>query len=1003
MKWDKRVRIDVGSITKLSPPSNSFELKVPNLYYILRILYNTTESIHIEHFKIDSIVGTLDYKDKNLIVNSSLFDLKAIYQITPKEVFSKELYLRFHDYDLEFIGSGTIESHADTIKLDTLFSYADVLNGGVTLTYLNNQVTLDAKCEPITDLGRLEAKLGIDPYINEWVFKRLQAKSLHLDTVRSVFAPNKLEEFLAHLYVDAHYEDVSYVFDKDLAPVVAQSTHLTIQNSVASFTLESPSYRGHAIDAITASIDKLAIKRPQLISYPPMLRIDIDYKGLLTQQLMDILRMYDVNLPLAQRSGTTKLLFKYHKNLISKVKGWYATLSLNSANFLFNRLPFHVQEANLRIHDKHIFFESLKFAKKDEYRLSLKGDYDITQQKGEITGIANYFNFYGITNTKPIPFVSHFSPQAFTLEANGTTLNAMELFDFSISPNIFVLDANNTLHTQPIKLYRKGVFDATIDGTLNIKTLENSLTIALQTLNVPLENNTSLKLIQPLKLHTNPQDIRHIHTTQNLHLAYNNHTLSLEKFYIRLMENLQAHIQTLTLDGNYTAQARLEYDYTQQHLEGHLYDAQGTLTYQDKTLLLLKKDPLDFNITFNHDDTLVRIAPWDLEYHYMHGLHRFILPKLAPLRLYAPVLATYPELESNTDIRTRNFVDFDFNATLQNTQIPGYINPNSDGSLGFYGSYSLPQNALFVRLNDDVDLIMDDNLALSLSGARIDLDALSSAKLPINSSSSDLSFKQIDIDAQMGEFFFNGGHAFLYDTLQAAYIQGELYATVMHKLGRAILFYTQESIELFGEKFGDEFIRRLLNFNGLSGGEYSIYLQGTPMQFKGGITLQNATARGFTTYNNILALINSVPALLTLKSPGFNDQGYTINNGEILFSRTQNRFTFETIKLYGKSTNVFGNGAIDLTKKEIDLTLRIMLLKDAGTILSNIPIAGHLLLGDDGSLSTTLTVSGSVDDPKVSVNLGKDLIMAPVNIIKRTVDLPVKLLQWLNGTSQKSE
>ena len=51
-------------------------------------------------------------------------------------------------------------------------------------------------------------------------------------------------------------------------------------------------------------------------------------------------------------------------------------------------------------------------------------------------------------------------------------------------------------------------------------------------------------------------------------------------------------------------------------------------------------------------------------------------------------------------------------------------------------------------------------------------------------------------------------------------------------------------------------------------------------------------------------------------------------------------------------------------------------------------MVGYILLGDDGSLATTLTLSGKLDDPKIDTAIAKEIVTAPFNILKRTLVYP---------------
>lgn len=58
-----------------------------------------------------------------------------------------------------------------------------------------------------------------------------------------------------------------------------------------------------------------------------------------------------------------------------------------------------------------------------------------------------------------------------------------------------------------------------------------------------------------------------------------------------------------------------------------------------------------------------------------------------------------------------------------------------------------------------------------------------------------------------------------------------------------------------------------------------------------------------------------------------------------------------------------------------------------------IPLVGGIILGDDKRISTNVDVTGPTTDPKIETHLIMDTLKSPVNIIKRTLELPLELLK----------
>ncbi|MEO1937461.1 MAG: AsmA-like C-terminal domain-containing protein, partial [Sulfurimonas sp.] len=57
-------------------------------------------------------------------------------------------------------------------------------------------------------------------------------------------------------------------------------------------------------------------------------------------------------------------------------------------------------------------------------------------------------------------------------------------------------------------------------------------------------------------------------------------------------------------------------------------------------------------------------------------------------------------------------------------------------------------------------------------------------------------------------------------------------------------------------------------------------------------------------------------------------------------------------------------------------------------------LAGYIIF-DGETLSTKLKIRGKLSDPKVTTMVTKDIVSAPVNIMKRTLKLPFKLINGI--------
>ncbi len=212
--------------------------------------------------------------------------------------------------------------------------------------------------------------------------------------------------------------------------------------------------------------------------------------------------------------------------------------------------------------------------------------------------------------------------------------------------------------------------------------------------------------------------------------------------------------------------------------------------------------------------------------------------------------------------------------------------------------------------------------------------------------------------------------------------------------GNIIEFSTKgKMLNLKALRVTDTMLRPLINFQGLQKGRYTVKLSGNlDKEMKGEIIIEGGTMSDFKAYNNTLALINAIPALATLSSPGFSQKGFKITEGVAEYRKIGDSVIFDSIYVKGKSATIVGRGRLDLGKKTINMDLAIHTARELGKIVGNLPLLGYILMGKDKSYTIGLKISGSLDKPVVKTSAAKDILSLPLQLIKRTLESPAHII-----------
>lgn len=211
--------------------------------------------------------------------------------------------------------------------------------------------------------------------------------------------------------------------------------------------------------------------------------------------------------------------------------------------------------------------------------------------------------------------------------------------------------------------------------------------------------------------------------------------------------------------------------------------------------------------------------------------------------------------------------------------------------------------------------------------------------------------------------------------------------------GKAIMQLSQNGWALKASELKDTSMNQVAGRKGFKDGSFSIAAGGKSLDdFRGEWSASKTRLTDLKTYQGLLSFLDSIPTLLSLQTPDFNQKGFTIKNGKIRFNKKSDTIRVEAIELLGSSADIGGHGEIFLDKKELDLNIELRFLKATNNIINQIPLLNQVILGRDRSISTIIKISGSLDSPSYKSEVLKDTLLTPLKIIRNILQLPADIV-----------
>ena len=283
------------------------------------------------------------------------------------------------------------------------------------------------------------------------------------------------------------------------------------------------------------------------------------------------------------------------------------------------------------------------------------------------------------------------------------------------------------------------------------------------------------------------------------------------------------------------------------------------------------------------------------------------------------------------------------------------------------------------------------NLDIDIQGLIGVIDSTNDIISKISHSNENNSTIKVKIQAKNTNFIYKK-HKFLTDEANF-YFNKEINFSAKYKKSSLHGYTKNKFLLIEGKNYTKQALVPLFNFfNHFNYINLDFVTVRSPQNFyTGKIYIKKGAIKDLGALNNIIAFINTIPALLTLNNPGFSSKGYKIKKGYINYLFYNNILYFKQIKIKGINIDFDGKGYVDLNKNFIKMKIHtIIKIK-----LKKIPIIGkglsYLFFGKDGYLHVNIFVKGNLDNPKISKDMGGGIIESPLKLFKRIITLPFNI------------
>jgi hypothetical protein len=955
-----------------------------NRMFYAKYIHDWVNSIHIRTLNINDMSLKIAYDHRD----TSLFSLQTDYADVNSTIgfidsgitADSTVHIKGSDLSLK------IRTMMDFIRMEA-YTTADVIDkeNPVLRLYMANGtdqlgfsvIQLDA----IDNITSLLKQAGlVSPTLD-----KLHGKNVNLHHLNGHMRYDTTEAFIRNIDARATWHDLEYTLDTSLPNIISHHTELVLKDGLLRILPKKATYASHELGSSWLSIDLIKYRLPIYLA----MRSSID------EPMDALLEHFNVGMPFEHIDGLVNVTLTIDVDLVEADASVTGTFYVDKSTIEYRKHHYKLYNSSLQLDRNILKYDKVQLRYEDILDIQGSGQTDFDTGvttlsiKPKKVNLAEASLALESTPKDMITYMAspdkeqlHFSPLNWSLSGNPLTSDAFELL-FDDKHSRFLIEKLDLNIDDLLKTRNSGWYD--------YKHNRASFSTILIDSDV---HKIKLRDDSPHFTYSYEKDQHTLTSDKVLRLSYDAQDLNISAIAFSVGDNVFSLDPLTVTYGNILhtgVSARFDQNDRQGHVtmhDMHLQSSKGKVFFAD---------PGDIELSFSSDSNGTRLS-------------------LMPYRVYIDIEPTKSELfiSSISNIYPHSPFLNDYNIT--NGYLLFNFSNDDKEALTLQGEIQYPYHFLVkdnkpvdtytfkgLVTNEKLNLTVNEEVVISISDdIRINTHKVGYNSKAINAFIDDYNRAQDDnsSDMELPDFQVNAYDSFIYLSDRSRALAGHinitkkgesLTAKLLHKKGKAEFIYKNGHFTIVGKDFGGEFLSAISPGTDYEKGKLRFAVTGTHDSSEGVAYITDTTVKDFKVLNNVLAFINTVPSLATFSLPGYNSKGLKVQEAYTRFKHEKGVTHFKEISIDSKEIDILGQGITDYNKNYVDMNMTLK--TDIGSVVGKIPVVGYIILGDDGVVSTSFRITGSLDKPEVKTQTTKNIVVAPFNIIKRAVTLPFKLFE----------
>jgi hypothetical protein len=998
--WDDKLKLAIEKITiqakEKKSSANLDATPVRDALHAAKIIEDWFTSIAIDQIIVGSVTAEFKYHEDTgglLNVNSPQAELQA------KILTDAEFLL----IDIEKLNSPQYKSHAEgKVRIDTANRQLTATFEGIIADTLPLQLEVKADREQLSFSGHGTQSVAsiapvvevfdLGPDISPWISEYLTASEISLTTVSGTIPYENPASLLPTLHTVANVKDTEYTFAQGLAPIKAKETDVIFQQGVLKIKPRNASFYGQ--DTGNSELDI------NFNNDPFILTAYIRTKAQASSGILTLLEFYGIPFPFEQKEGLTDTDLTLAINLSTIEIDAKGSFKADKSVFEYDQQLFDVNHLDIGLNNTDITLHKLDISKNDKISARISGELDTAKSQGDLQVSLNKFSYHTdhsellLENPNNAPLNIHYQMRpegdSVSVAASNWKMADVQISVGEITTAIDHKTWSGKLPPTPVSI--DPWLNTRVSGTFNRKPPYADLDITLVGLTheslrmeqpeieieLVIGNEISLKTKSPVKLSANSTPFKLTPT----HVTYAEQKLSI-------------HQSGLELKNQFSSGITGHFDVINQ--TGKLALDQVKLADKTGLKILVVEDPAPIELLRKEKSTQLKVPMLGIEFNRQdQGGWSIALQDFSKLYPNSPLMQNYNLKEGELLLTSQDgSVPYSISGRLTSPDAFLIEGDNPVHDYHYSGQYDGTTTTL--AINDKVHIKVAEKVTINSNNVGYNLPVIlnigqgAGGKQNQQDAATESKNLSLKLDAKDSFIYLSDDRRALADEFTVTIDKGKIEGDLKFGKGFASLQIKDDKLSLVGKGFKGPFLNELLSVADFDKGQMEFQVSGSFDEMDAVFRIEDAVINNYGLLNNILAFINTVPALLTFSKPSYHRHGLPADEINIALNVSNRVIKIKSLNVDSKELDMRGEGEVNLNDNSIDLVVN--LITGAKKSVGRIPLLGYVLSGKEKQPSVTLTVKGDLNDPKVKNTAFKEVVTYPYQVLKRTIVLPGHLVK----------